>query len=260
MPTPPVRRLTPEEEELERKRSQLAALERELSESELDRVTLQAELAVIEKRYVEVVGRRYAELDQIEAEIAEAIARQNPLDQAAKDRAEATRAQAQESTRTVEDREEQTRRQKAGQTASLRECYRQAAKLLHPDLTLDPKQKEIRERLIAQVNQAYAEGDEERIRAILREWEASPDNVGGDGVGADLVRVIRQIAQVQARLQAIATEMDRLRGSELYQLKSEIEKAHTQGLDLLAEMAARLDQRIGEARGRRDRIVTRRAP
>ena len=243
-----------------RKRAQLAALEQELSERELDRATLQADLAVIEKSYLDVVGRKYAELDQLEAKIAEAHASQNPLDQAAQKRAEDARVQAEESTRTVEDREEQTRRQKGNQSASLRDCYRQAAKLLHPDLTLDPKQKEIRQRLMAEVNQAYAEGDEERIRQILSEWQASPDNVEGDGFGAELVRVIRKIAQVQARLRAIATEMDQLRVSELWQLKSKIEEAHAQGLDLLEDLAVRLDQRIGETRERLNGIVTRRDP
>jgi hypothetical protein len=258
MPSQPARILTPEEEELERKRAQLAALEQELSERELDRATLQAELAIVEKSYLDVVGRKYAELDQLEAKIAEALAGQNPLDQAAQKRAEDARVQAEESTRTVEDREEQTRRQKGNQSASLRECYRQAAKLLHPDLTLDPKQKEIRQRLMAEVNRAYAEGDEERIRRILSEWRASPDSVEGEGFGVELVRVIRKIAQIQARLRAIATEMDQLRVGELCQLKSKLEEAHAQGLDLLTDLALRLDQRIGEARERLNGIVTRR--
>ncbi len=260
MTTPPARLLTPEEEELEQKRAQLVALELELSERELDRATLQAELAVVEKNSVEVVGRRYAELDRLEAEIAEALARQNPRDQTAQDRAETARVQAEESARSVRDRERQTSGQHAGQSESLRDCYRQAAKLLHPDLTLDPKQKEIRHRLMAAVNEAYAGCDEERIRQILRDWQASPDSVEGEGFGAELVRVIRKISQVQARLRAIATAMDELRGSELWQLKSRIEEALAQGRDLLADLAVQLDQRIGEARETLNGIRAERIP
>ncbi len=260
MPTRTARILAPEEEELERKRAQLAALQLELSERELERATLQAQLAAVEKSYLDVVGRRYAELDAMEARIAEALARRNPRDQSAQDRAEAARAQAEESTRTVEDREEQTRRQRGGQSASLRECYRQAAKLLHPDLSLDPNQKELRQRLMAEVNEAYAECDEERIRRILWNWQASPDSVEGEGSSAELVRVIRKIAQVEARLRAIATEMEQLRVSELSQLKSKIEEAQAHGLDLLAQMAARLDERIDEARHRLKVNVKEQAP
>ncbi len=71
LPTLPARLLNPEEEELARKQSQLADLEAELAERELVRATLQADLAALEKRYLDVVGRRYAELDRLEAQIAE---------------------------------------------------------------------------------------------------------------------------------------------------------------------------------------------
>jgi hypothetical protein len=179
---------------------------------------------------VDVEGRKCAELDQLEAEIIQAIARHNPLDQAAQDRAEATRAEADESTGTVEDREQQTGGETADQSESLRECYRQGAKLPHPELTLDPKQKEIRERLMTEANRAYAEFDEERIRQILRDRLGSPDSVEGVDSGVDLVRVIRKVAQTQASLRAIATEMDQPPGSELWQLKSKIDEAHAEGL------------------------------
>jgi hypothetical protein len=260
MPTQPARILTPEEEELERKRAQLAALELELSERELDRATLRAELAGIERQYLGAVGRKYAELDRLEAEIAEALARRNPLDRAANERAEEARDQAEKTTRTVEDLDQLTWRPEVGQSESLRECYRRAAKLVHPDLALDPKQKAIRERLMAEVNRAYAEGDEERIRRILSEWRASPDNVEGEGFGAELVRVIRKIAQVQTRILAIATEMEQLRADEIWKLRSEIEAAQVQGRDLLAELAARLDQRILEFRERLKGLKTEGAP
>lgn len=254
------RHLNPEEEELARKRSELTALEAELSERELQRATLQAKLATIEKRYLEVVGRRYAKLDELDARIAEALARQNPKDHAAKGRAEAARTRADESAKSLGDREEQTKRQKTGQSESLRELYRQAAKLLHPDLTLDPRQKALRERLMAEVNQAYAEGDEDRIRTILREWHASPDNVEGEGAGAELVRVIRKIAQVQGRLRAIAREMDQLRAGEVFQLRTKLQEARAQGRDLLAEMAFDLDGQIAERRARLDELTRKRTP
>ena len=45
------RRLTPEEQELERKRAELTVLEIELAQRELDLTTLQAELRAFEIRY-----------------------------------------------------------------------------------------------------------------------------------------------------------------------------------------------------------------
>ena len=62
---------SPEEEELERKRQELDHLLSELAESELELATLRSELVAFERRYLERVGSRYAELDKLEAQIAE---------------------------------------------------------------------------------------------------------------------------------------------------------------------------------------------
>ena len=65
---------TPEEEELKHKLEELALLEAELAEKELELATLTAELQALDSRYLRVVGRRFAQLDQLNAEIAELIA------------------------------------------------------------------------------------------------------------------------------------------------------------------------------------------
>jgi hypothetical protein len=53
----------------------------------------------------------------------------------------------------------------------------------------------------------YEEGDEDRLEAILREWEMSPEPGKGDGFGAELIRVIRKISQVKERLCEIEAEI-----------------------------------------------------
>ena len=80
MTTAIVKRLSPHEAELERKKLELGAIENELAERELDLSTLEAELRAFERRYLRTVGIRYAELDDLEAQIAEAMARLNPRD------------------------------------------------------------------------------------------------------------------------------------------------------------------------------------
>ena len=135
-------------------------------------------------------------------------------------------------------------RPKPNRSESLRTLYRQAAKLLHPDLTLDGEEKKKRHRLMGEINEAYARGDEERIRAILREWHASAETVEGEGAGAELVRVIRKIAQVEKRLKAIAAELNQLCQGQLFKLKQQVEEAHTNGRDLLKDLAERLDGKL----------------
>ena len=82
---------SPEDEELRRKQAELEDLQSELAESELELATLRSELIAFERRYLEVVGSRYAELDSLEAQIAEAVARSRPADTTARQTAESAR-------------------------------------------------------------------------------------------------------------------------------------------------------------------------
>ncbi len=256
--------LTPEEEELERKKARLAELEAQLADRELELASLRADLVHFEKRYLQTVGRRYAILDDLKAKIAEAQARQNPNRQDARDQARQARSKAQESARAVGEEspeppspDDAASESKPNRSESLRNLYRQAAVLLHPDRTLDGEEKKKRQRLMAEVNDAYARGDEERIRTILREWHASPEGVQGDGPAVELVRIIRTIAQVERRLKTISAEMEQLRQGELFKLKQQVEEAQANGRDLLKELGEYVDAEITQARDELKGITTR---
>ena len=247
--------LTPEGEELQRKKARLTELEAQLAEQELALASCLADMVHFEQRYLQTVGRRYAVLDLLKAKIAEARAKQNPRSQDARDQARQARSKAKESVKAVGDDvsgspspDDAASASKPNRSESLRNLYRQAAKLLHPDLTLDGQEKEKRHRLMAEINAAYARGDEEAIRAILRDWHASPEGVQGDSPGAELVRIIRKIAQVEKRLQTIASEMDQLRQGQLFKLKQSVEDAQLNGRDLLNDLVEQLDREITEAR------------
>ena len=83
---------------------------------------------------------------------------------------------------------------------------------------------------------------------FLRIGNSSPDTVEGEGVGAELIRVIRKIAQIQKRLSEIESEIQQLNTSDLYQLRAKADEAETQGRDLLKEMASQLETQISTAR------------
>lgn len=103
---------------------------------------------------------------------------------------------------------------------------------------------------MAEVNSAYAEGDEAKLKAILREWDSSPDSVRGEGTAAELIRVIRKIAQAQRRVATLEAEMAELKRSDLFHLKTRVDAAAKQGRDPLTEMAAKVDEEIAEAKAR----------
>jgi DnaJ-domain-containing protein 1 len=211
-----VLQLSPEDEELQRQSAELANLETELVQGELDLATLHAGLQSFEREYQQVVGTRYTELDRIEEQIAEYIAYI-------------------ESSKNFTPSED------------IKKLYREVAKRIHPDLTTNPAEKARRQELMVEANQAYEAGDMEGLRAILYKWESHPESVKGEGVAADLVRVIRKLAQCRERLREIKQEMKSVQETELYSLKYQAELAKEDGQDLLAVMAQELDEQIKEA-------------
>jgi hypothetical protein len=245
------RRQTPEERELAAKKAELAALETQLAQRELDCATLRIELRAFEQLYLRIVGVKFAEIDDLEAQIAEARSRRNRVDEPARQRAGEARAKATESAAAASAIE---LAHVEGFTPSddLKRLYREIAKRIHPDLATDDTERAKRNQLMAEANRAYANGDEARLRAILDEWETSPDAVTGDGVGAELVRTLRKIHQVQARLATLENEMAALTGSELAVLKARAESEQMNGLDVLAKMAEQLGGQIVQLRQKRD--------
>ncbi len=87
----------PEEEELRLKKQELQALENRLIELELELANLRGELTAFETLYFKTVGVRYAELDEIEAQIAELLAHREPGNPKAQETARQARARAEES-------------------------------------------------------------------------------------------------------------------------------------------------------------------
>jgi DnaJ-domain-containing protein 1 len=208
--------ISPEDEELQRKSAELAMLETELVQGELDLTTLHAELQSFDREYQQVIGTRYAELDRIEEQIAEYMAYL-------------------ESSRDF------------APTEDLKKLYREVMKRIHPDLTTDPIEKVRREELTISANQAYEEGDMEKLKSIFNNWENSPESVKGEGVAAELIRAIRKISQCKERLTMINKEIEKVKEMELFQLKYQVDLAKESGQDLLADMAKDLDNQIKQA-------------
>lgn len=243
-------RETPEEKELHRKLTELNELESELAQQELDLATLHGGLRAFEARYLRIIGTRYAQLDKIEAQIAEIEASLAMSDNNSQQRAAQAWAKAYESAQAANVEQQPLKQESFLPSESLKKLYREVAKSVHPDLANDEEERVRRQQLMAEANRAYEEGDEARLEEILRDWEISPETVKGNGVGAELVRVIRKITQVKERLNAIETEIDLLKESELYQLKIKVEEVEDEGRDLLCEMALQLDDQIALAKQR----------
>ncbi|MGC1686652.1 MAG: hypothetical protein WA734_13590 [Candidatus Acidiferrales bacterium] len=237
----------PEERELETKRSELAALESSLAEREVELASLRAELASFERKYLAEVGLRYAELDELKAQVAEKAAAEQPGDPRLQEAARRARARA-KATRSTAGPGRAHAQKIYTPTPEIKRLYREVARRIHPDLTTDDADRRKRQDLMAQANHAYMVGNQAALARVFEAYECSPENVRGDGAGADLVRTIRRISQVKARLEEIDAEMKSLLASDAKRLRNQFDAAAGSGGDLFSELPNRIDAEIAAAR------------
>jgi hypothetical protein len=69
-------------------------------------------------------------------------------------------------------------------------------------------------------------------------------------VALELVRVIRQIAAVQQNIHAVIRQNEELKQTDIFQFKLRVDDSLSDGVDLLAEMAAAVELDIGRMRRR----------
>ncbi len=243
---------TPEEIEIQEKKLELSRLSEELAQKEMDLEDARLSLRQFQRRYYNTVGRKYVILDDLLAQIAELTAAKKPYDQNAKTAATQARSQAKESAREFDSSQQNEIPIAASAPASdaCKSLYRQIASLIHPDKALDDATKEIRTRLMAELNDAYSKRDMDGMKKVLAKWHESPEAVAGVGPAVELVRIIRAIARVRRRIKDVAKELSDILASELYSLMIAVREADLQGRDMLVEMARDIDDRITQAQNR----------
>ena len=248
-----LKELPPEEIELAKKRRVVDRLAERLADAEEEITDLRAELERFEARYTMEVGRLYAEQDEIDAEIAEEELKLVPDDEEIKKKVEELRRLAEESAaraKAAEEKEAETWEP----TAEARKAYHDLARTIHPDLVLDAAEKERRHSLMAELNRAYSSGDQKRLNQLAEDLRVSPDTVTGGTVGDELVRAIRQIAQMRKRFRDIEEEKRQAFVSELYILHQKAVSETGAGRDMLKQMAERAKTHIAKSRRRLENL------
>jgi hypothetical protein len=240
-----VQKPTPEQEELNRKREELGSIRAALAERELELADFRAQLKSFEGRYLRQVGVLYAELDDLDARVAELEA---SLESSfgARQRAERARKRAHETHEATHG--EASKAADFKPSADLKSLFREVAKRIHPDFAKDDAGRQRRTRLMAEANEAYSRGDAETLQRILDEYSESSDSVVGEGIGAELIRIIRQIAEAKKHIAVIEQELAALRASEIAKLRQDVEAAEQLGRDLLAELSVTVGEQVARAR------------
>jgi len=242
-----IKRKSPEEQELEDKQQQLSELEDELSQRELDLATLATELQSYEQLYMAVMGWRYAELDGILAQIAKLRLEANPTSSEARTEYTSAQEQARASAESASERSHEPAPEHFTPPEDLRKLYREVAKRVHPDLAANDEDRATRTRLMVEANEAYEQGDEDRLRTILEQYEERPEAVQGETIGDKLIKLIRKIAQIKKRLEAISQEIAELEATPIGQLYTQARESGETVEQLLERLAKHLDGEIAGA-------------
>ena len=247
MPTEIILQRTPDDLDLLDKREQLAAVRATLAERESELAQLRAQLKTFEGRYLRQVGVIYAELDDLEARIAEREIDLYDSD-SARSRAAEARLRAQEThdaafgdARAAEEFDP---------PPSLKTLFREVAKRVHPDFARDAAEQRHFTLLMARANQAYNRGDAETLQRLLDDHREIHASIAGEGAAAELLRITRQIRHAERDMARLDAERHTLLASEIAQLHLDAEAAALEHRDLLAELAASLKEQVADARYR----------
>src|SRR5690242_14055771 len=95
----------------------------------------------------------------------------------------------------------------------LKTLFRDAAKRMHPDLVRDETGRTHAEAFMKRLNQAYAKGDGEAMRNLLRQWESSPYAAPADAGDAGAAERALQVAVAEAE-----RRLDEARDTDLARL------------------------------------------
>src|SRR5580698_1352782 len=152
MPVEIILQQTPDDAALFEKRERLATVRTTLAEREAELAQIRAQLKNFEGRYLRQVGILYAELDDLEARIAEREVDLYDFD-AARRRVEETRQRAQETHDAAFG--EAGEAEEFDPPPNLKTLFREVAKRIHPDFARDDVEQKHFTLLMARANQAY---------------------------------------------------------------------------------------------------------
>lgn len=241
--------------ELERRKAQLADLQRYLGSQEGDYRRLRGQLQAFIDRYAAQLGPLYLEHDALESQLHTAMVL---LSEALRRHGMEARepvlpkATALPTLNHLPDAAPLPTQPSGGleETAppTLKQLYRRAAMRLHPDLAQGDIQRCEREQQMRAVNESYAASDRQRLEALLLAAGEDPVKVSGSDRSAQLQWLKRAETLVQGRLRVVQAHLAALQAHPMHCLWQAIVQAEAKGLDPLTVMANRLRAQIAERR------------
>ncbi|MFD8479166.1 rhodanese-like domain-containing protein [Kitasatospora sp. NPDC059673] len=203
----------PERQELEER---VAAAELAWLTLDVDVATLKVEIDNFALAHHQLLGPLYAELDELDALIAESVAALSGDPEDLRRAREARERVEPAEERGPREGEPEARRVRPDKDAQ--RIYRELARRAHPDLSTDPAEQQRRSAFIARVNEAYALADTEGLERLAEEWSADPDSAPAADSPDRLAWLRQRLEWLTGRITALATERVRLERTPMGEL------------------------------------------
>lgn len=257
-----------EKEELEK--------ETELSELQLEYENLMVTLSRFNIEYSARVGKLFVELDRINLEIKEYLARiemwpklhNEPEGKKESKIEEMIKKSFQEQSTRINEQEEEIRHateelirtskaeiKDIEELQRLKELYRILAKIYHPDRAINEEERRRFTNLMAEINQAYEKGDLEALRRFekmaLRERRIERTET----LQQKIERLKKSITSLDRGIANLKYQIDKLYKSDLYKLYHRWFSAKQEGRDLFVELSTSLERDIATKRKELEDIV-----
>lgn len=229
------------DEPLEKRELEKAISEKEKRLNELiDKIEqLKIDLTIVKQEYEVKVGRLYLKLDEVDLDILkfkkieDLISRGFSFEEAQKiveETLKKRREQIKEEYEKLDEEEKDIENRKAiseEEKEILKKIYHKLAHKYHPHKGGD-------EQMMKKINKAYAEGDLETLRAI------DQNETGADIETRTIEALKNKLARIEKSIVKINQEFEKLKHSEWFILKENVEKAKKQKRDILSELAEKL--------------------
>lgn len=125
----------------------------------------------------------------------------------------------------------------------IKQKYRKASKLCHPDVVSD-EQKELAEKLFAELNAAYERNDLKRVMEILENLEKGDFFVSKSDTISEKQLMKAEIGKIRLRIKELQKQVDEIKESEAFKTVSSItdwDNYFTQAKEKLAEQVKGLE-------------------
>jgi hypothetical protein len=242
-------------------RQEIQKAQTDLVDREAELIELRIELSAFRLKYEIQVGRRLAELEQIES----AIERCTERIQEYREWGAHGRPKFGDSREYVSVKEQYRRTWQKPVSSSpsfppppapetlkdLRKLYRQLCHRFHPDLTQDPKERAWRTDMMSAVNAAYEAQSLIELQSLAAKSYAGSDS--HQSVAQDQLEALQEkLLQIQTSLNRVNQEIRDLIHGSYMELSLEVKLAARRGRDLLAEMGAEIEQDLVKKRAELD--------